>query len=255
MSLTNETGPRVTSKNDNYRNNRGSRMSVTSISQAVEMAMPRDTATRDTIKKGKRPQLLRPLKKTFSTEFFLRARQWRDVAEFERKELLKVRVYKSLRQVSDGLLAICATTAILSIVDLELHYASLGSLRPPTRPSALGESCEYVWNGTGGYGFRDNESLTDFLKVCQIGVRILISVLTVVTLLMVYWYSELERRLLVVRNHLSDSIGLFSSPLANNLILELSISAFHLPPKFDYLKPEFQLVTFLRLYNMIKVSA
>lgn len=49
--------------------------------------------------KTPKPQLIRPLKKSFSTEFFLRAKQWRDVAEFERKELLKVRVIRSLRQV------------------------------------------------------------------------------------------------------------------------------------------------------------
>jgi hypothetical protein len=67
---------------------------------------------------------MRPLKKTFSTEFFLRARQWRDVAEFERKELLKVRVYLSLRQCADGILAVCCISAILSIVDIELHYAT-----------------------------------------------------------------------------------------------------------------------------------
>ena len=84
-------------------NVRGSRLSVTSISQAVENSMYRDSTgrTAESVLKTRKnaPKLLRPLKKTFSTEFFLRARQWRDVAEFERKELLKVRVYRSLRQV------------------------------------------------------------------------------------------------------------------------------------------------------------
>lgn len=45
-------------------------------------------------------------------EFFLRARQWRDVAEFERKELLKVRVYRSLRQVSAALLSVAVITVV-----------------------------------------------------------------------------------------------------------------------------------------------
>jgi hypothetical protein len=71
---------------------------------------------------------------------------------------------------------------------------------------------------------------------------------------MVIWYSELERRLLVVRNHLSDSIKLFSSPLAQGLICELVLCSFHLPPGFQGLRPEYQLITFLRLYNMVKVS-
>ena len=54
----------------------------------------------------------KPLKKSFSMEFFLRARQWRDVAEFERKELLKVRVYRSLRQASAALLSVAVITVI-----------------------------------------------------------------------------------------------------------------------------------------------
>jgi hypothetical protein len=38
--------------------------------------------------------------------------KWRDVAEFERKELLKVRVYRSLRQASTALLI----TAVITII-------------------------------------------------------------------------------------------------------------------------------------------
>ena len=57
-------------------------------------------------------QMGKPLKKSFSMEFFLRARQWRDVAEFERKELLKVRVYRSLRQVSAALLSVAVITVV-----------------------------------------------------------------------------------------------------------------------------------------------
>ena len=32
-------------------------------------------------------------------EFFLRAKQWKDVAEFEAKELEKAKIYRSLRQI------------------------------------------------------------------------------------------------------------------------------------------------------------
>ena len=83
----------------------------------------------------KKIKLFRPLRRTFSTEFFLRAKQWRDVADFERKELLKVRIIRSLRQVSDGLLAISIVTVILSISDIELGYHQRGSLERPTQPA------------------------------------------------------------------------------------------------------------------------
>ena len=162
--------------------------------------------------------------------------------------------YINLLNFSDGLLAICAVTAILSVVDLELYYMSRGTLVPPKQPAAWGVPCEYIWNGTnGGYGFKDNQGLSDFVKLGQFGVRILISFFTLITLVLVYWYSELERRLLVVKNHLSDNIGLFSSPLANNLVIELIVCAFHLPPGVNILKSEFQLITFVRLYNIVKV--
>lgn len=140
-------------------------------------------------------------------------------------------------------------------MDLELYYNSRGTLVPPLQPASWGVPCQYIWNGTsGGFGFSDNQGLSDFVLLVQFGVRILISVLTFLTLILVFWYSEMERRLLVVRLHLSDSIGLFSSPLAYNLIVELIICAFHLPPGFNGIRPEFQLVTFIRLYNLIKVS-
>ena len=43
--------------------------------------------------------------------------QWRDVADFERKELLKMRVYKSLRQASSALLSVTIVIIILRSVD------------------------------------------------------------------------------------------------------------------------------------------
>jgi len=203
--------------------------------------------------KTPKPQLIRPLKKSFSTEFFLRAKQWRDVAEFERKELLKVRVIRSLRQVSDALLAVSFVTSILSVVDLELNYALKGTQLPTDRPPAWGVPCQFSWNTTsGGFGFRDNQGLKDFLSLCQFGTRLLISFITLVTLTMVYWYTELERRLFVVRNHLSDTIGLMESPLAPKLCVELFACMIHIPPGVTAIVPEFQLFTFVRLYNITK---
>ena len=51
--------------------------------------------------------------KAISKEFFNRARQWRDVAEFERKELLKVRVHASLKLTSSAILYICLLIIML----------------------------------------------------------------------------------------------------------------------------------------------
>ena len=66
--------------------------------------------------------------------------------------------------------------------------------------TAWGVPCQFSWNTTsGGFGFRDNQGLKDFLSLCQFGTRLLISFITLVTLTMVYWYTELERRLFVVR--------------------------------------------------------
>ena len=46
--------------------------------------------------------------------------QWRDVADFERKELLKMRVYKSLRQASSALMSV-------TIVIIILRYSNINS--------------------------------------------------------------------------------------------------------------------------------
>ena len=57
--------------------------------------------------------LLFTLKLAISKEFFVRARQWRDVAEFERKELLKHRVHASLKVTSSALLYVALTIIVL----------------------------------------------------------------------------------------------------------------------------------------------
>jgi len=83
-------------------------------------------------------------------------------------------------------------------------------------------------------------------------VRVTISALTVLSLCLIWWYTELERRLLVVRHHLSDSINLFNSPLASGLYIELICCLIHVPPSVAVLRPEWQLLTFIRLYHIVK---
>ena len=61
------------------------------------------------------------------------------------------------------------------------------------------------------------------LKHTSTVTRFLISCLTILTLILVWWYSELERRLLVVRHHLCREMNLLCSPLAGQFILEGTI--------------------------------
>ena len=71
---------------------------------------------------------------------------------------------------------------------------------------------------------------------------------------LIWWYTELERRLLVVKHHLSDSIRLLQSPLAPGLYLELFICFIHVPPGLtdNLVRAEWQLLTFIRLYHITK---
>lgn len=62
-------------------------------------------------------------------EFFLRAKQWKDVAEFEAKELEKAKIYRSLRQTSAWLFAMSIVVALLTICDLEIEHASIISMK------------------------------------------------------------------------------------------------------------------------------
>ena len=91
-------------------------------------------------------------------------------------------------------------------------------------------------------------------KGISFSVRVTISALTVLSLCLIWWYTELERRLLVVRHHLSDSINLFNSPLASGLYVELLCCLIHVPPSVAVLRPEWQLLTFIRLYHIVKVK-
>lgn len=75
---------------------------------------------------------------------------------------------------------------------------------------------------------------------------------------LIWWYVELERRLLVARHHLQERLSLILSPLGPSLMLEIMVSALHLPPVISYLgsgvKAELQLLSFLKLYHIVKVK-
>ena len=66
-----------------------------------------------------------------------------------------------------------------------------------------------------------------FLSGVQFAVRVGILALTMLTFGLVWWYQELERRLLVVRHHLSSNVSLMCSPLMTPFTLELIGKVFY----------------------------
>ena len=81
----------------------------------------------------------------------------------------------------------------------------------------------------------------EYLLGVLFAVRVGISSLTILTLGLVWWYQELERRLLVVRHHLSQNVPLLCSPLMTSFVLELTVNLIHLPPGISSrTPPEFQ---------------
>jgi len=84
-----------------------------------------------------------------------------------------------------------------------------------------GMNCSYTWeNANGTYSDSQVGQIKDVLGHTSTVTRFLISCLTALTLILVWWYSELERRLLVVKHHLCREMNLLCSPLAAQFILE-----------------------------------
>lgn len=144
--------------------------------------------------------------------------------------MLKVRVYGSLRQTSTALTCIAIVNILLGMLDLEIYYCSLGELIPPGRPASFGQECEYSWHKIGidpdpgdGSGGTTGGNETDYMSEvptlllhCGYTIKTLITILSCVSVLLVWWYTELERRLLVIRHHLCGEINLLFTPLARN---------------------------------------
>ena len=124
---------------------------------------------------------------------------------------------------------------------------------PPNYPPRIGAPCTYRPNNYTISRTVDEVQVNDeYLRGVLFAVRVGISSLTVLTLGLVWWYQELERRLLVVRHHLSQNVPLLCSPLMTSFVLELSVNFIHLPPGIDRSPPEFQLFVFIRIYHVVK---
>ena len=91
----------------------------------------------------------------------------KDVAEFERKELIKVRIHHALRTVSTALtardlrtkrlglallvrkspmIALTIVAVSMSIIDIELHYLARGKMIPLQKLRNYGIACHYTWS-------------------------------------------------------------------------------------------------------------
>lgn len=170
------------------------------------------------------------------------------MAEFERRELLKMRVHHALRKASTAILArfsireildyfvkslkpqhinenrfkvLSFTSIMMGVVDLEIHYASHGQMVKPPQPPDFGIPCHFTWNSTV---FKNGQTgLIIFSEFLSTVTRTSISIMTIISSALIWWYSELERRLLVIRHHLVEEIGLIRSPLSRHYMFELGL--------------------------------
>ena len=68
---------------------------------------------------------------TVDYEVTCRANHWQDVAQFEQKELEKVRIFRSLRLASAALAIVSLATVVTSVLNIELMFAADGEMIPP----------------------------------------------------------------------------------------------------------------------------
>ena len=109
----------------------------------------------------------------------------------------------------------------MGVVDLEIHYASHGQMVKPPQPPDFGIPCHFTWNSTV---FQNGQNgLIIFSEFLSTVTRTSISIMTIISSALIWWYSELERRLLVIRHHLVEEIGLIRSPLSRHYMFELGL--------------------------------
>lgn len=119
---------------------------------------------------------------TVDHEFSCRALHWQDVAEFERKELSKVRVHHALRAVSTALAALAVVAASMGVLDVELYYLAQGRMIPPIKLRNYQINCSFTWaNLTVSYSPQTVNRLQTFLLRYSQSYRIIVSLLTLAT--------------------------------------------------------------------------
>ena len=106
---------------------------------------------------------------------------------------------------------------MMGVVDLEIHYASHGQMVKPPQPPDFGIPCHFTWNSTV---FQNGQSgLIIFSQFLSTVTRTSISVMTLISSALIWWYSELERRLLVIRPGIHGPIPSFQNQIGPNLEL------------------------------------
>ena len=109
------------------------------------------------------------------------------------------------------------TSIMMGVVDLEIHYASHGQMVKPPQPPDFGIPCHFTWNSTV---FQNGQSgLIIFSQFLSTVTRTSISIMTLISSALIWWYSELERRLLVIRPGIHGPIPSFQNQIGPNLEL------------------------------------
>ena len=126
-----------------------------------------------------------------------------------------------LQRNENRLKVLSFTSIMMGVVDLEIHYASHGQMVKPPQPPDFGIPCHFTWNSTV---FQNGQNgLIIFSEFLSTVTRTSISIMTIISSALIWWYSELERRLLVIRHHLVEEIGLIRSPLSRHYMFELGL--------------------------------
>lgn len=138
----------------------------------------------------------------------------------------------------------------LTLIDQYDNYTQKESIRFLTRDNMFDFTIRWEQNNSSYKYFTHHNELVK--KILDI-IRTLITCITAIQLCFLFWYYELEMRLLVAKKHLDDGVTLFSSPLRWNLILEIIATGIHRPTFLNTrLQNEFQLTAIFRLYHIVK---
>ena len=112
---------------------------------------------------------------------------------FQKLSLLGSSFLKFLTLFGDNILLFLWIIKIFySLIDIELFYCSLGYMETPPKPPQFGVNCNFSWEHTfipGNYGSSEIEEIPNLISHVCIVVRFIITTLTVLTILLIWWYT------------------------------------------------------------------
>ena len=153
----------------------------------------------------------------------------------------------SLTTIKNRLKVLSFTSIMMGVVDLEIHYASHGQMVKPPQPPDFGIPCHFTWNSTV---FQNGQTgLIIFSQFLSTVTRTSISVMTLISSALIWWYSELERRLLVIRHHGSTDTSIqavrYGWPVWTAGTVQRSLQGTTWWKKLDWFDHHFQDITCL----------